>query len=115
MACAEYLIAKGYTSPAHLAGESGSAGGILIGRALEEHPDLSNAARARWCARGGPCARRRRIRRGVVPRGSRQGRASTPLGSTERRGRPATSTDVLVKPLGPAPGLLKRPACAQRG
>ncbi|MGH7627377.1 MAG: prolyl oligopeptidase family serine peptidase [Gemmatimonadaceae bacterium] len=40
IACAEYLIAKGYTSPSKLAGEGGSAGGILIGRALEERPDL---------------------------------------------------------------------------
>lgn len=39
-ACAEYLIAKGYTSPAHLACESASAGGILIGRAITERPDL---------------------------------------------------------------------------
>jgi prolyl oligopeptidase len=44
IACAEYMIAKGYTSPAHLAGEGGSAGGILIGRALEERPDLFAAA-----------------------------------------------------------------------
>ena len=44
IACAEYLIAKGYTSPAHLAGEGGSAGGILIGRAIEERPDLFAAA-----------------------------------------------------------------------
>jgi prolyl oligopeptidase len=40
IACAEYLIANGYTSPAHLAGEGGSAGGIMIGRAIEERPDL---------------------------------------------------------------------------
>jgi prolyl oligopeptidase len=44
IACAEYLIAKGYTSPAHLAGQGGSAGGILIGRAIEERPDLFAAA-----------------------------------------------------------------------
>jgi prolyl oligopeptidase len=44
IACAEYLIAKGYTSPAKLAGESGSAGGVLIGRAIEERPDLFAAA-----------------------------------------------------------------------
>lgn len=37
---AEYLIAKGYTSPTHLACEGGSAGGILIGRAITERPDL---------------------------------------------------------------------------
>ncbi len=44
IACAEYLIDKGYTSPAHLAGEAVSAGGILIGRAITERPDLFGAA-----------------------------------------------------------------------
>jgi prolyl oligopeptidase len=39
-ACAEYLIAKGYTSATHLACEGRSAGGILIGRAITERPDL---------------------------------------------------------------------------
>lgn len=39
-ACAAYLIAKGYTSSTHLACEGGSAGGILIGRAITERPDL---------------------------------------------------------------------------
>jgi prolyl oligopeptidase len=37
---AEYLIAKGYTSAKHTACEGGSAGGILIGRAVTERPDL---------------------------------------------------------------------------
>lgn len=40
ISCAEYLIAKGYTTPARLAGQGGSAGGILIGRAITERPDL---------------------------------------------------------------------------
>jgi len=44
IACCEYLVAKGYTSPQHLAGEGGSAGGILIGRAITERPDLFAAA-----------------------------------------------------------------------
>lgn len=44
IACAEYLIEKGYTSPAKLAGQGGSAGGILIGRAVTERPDLFAAA-----------------------------------------------------------------------
>lgn len=44
IACAEYLIAKGYTSPAKLAGQGGSAGGITIGRAITERPDLFAAA-----------------------------------------------------------------------
>ena len=44
VACAEYLVDKKYTSPAHLAGDGRSAGGILIGRAITERPDLFGAA-----------------------------------------------------------------------
>jgi prolyl oligopeptidase len=44
IACAEYLVDKKYTSPAHLAGDGRSAGGILIGRAITERPDLFSAA-----------------------------------------------------------------------
>ena len=44
IACAQYLIDKKYTSSAHLAGEGGSAGGVLIGRAITERPDLFGAA-----------------------------------------------------------------------
>jgi prolyl oligopeptidase len=44
IACAQYLIDKKYTSPARLAGEGGSAGGILIGRAITSRPDLFGAA-----------------------------------------------------------------------
>lgn len=44
LACAEYLVRKGYTSSAHLAARGGSAGGILIGRAITERPDLFVAA-----------------------------------------------------------------------
>ena len=44
IACAEYLEEQKYTSPAHLAGQAGSAGGILIGRAITERPDLFGAA-----------------------------------------------------------------------
>jgi prolyl oligopeptidase len=43
-ACAQYLIDKKYTSTSHLAGEGGSAGGILIGRAITDRPDLWGAA-----------------------------------------------------------------------
>jgi prolyl oligopeptidase len=42
--CAEHLVKAGYTSPAKLAGEGGSAGGILIGRSITERPDLFAAA-----------------------------------------------------------------------
>lgn len=44
IACAEYLVEKKYTSPSKLAGEGGSAGGILIGRSITERPDLFAAA-----------------------------------------------------------------------
>ena len=44
IACGEYLVKAGYTSPSKLAGEGGSAGGILIGRAITERPDLFAAA-----------------------------------------------------------------------
>jgi len=42
--CAQYLIKKGYTSANKLAGMGGSAGGILISRAITERPDLYAAA-----------------------------------------------------------------------
>lgn len=40
IACAEYLINEKYSSPKKIAIWSGSAGGILIGRAIIERPDL---------------------------------------------------------------------------
>jgi prolyl oligopeptidase len=44
IACAEWLVANGYTSPAKLAIEGGSAGGIFAGRSITERPDLFAAA-----------------------------------------------------------------------
>lgn len=44
IASGEYLVKNGYTSPEHLIGEGTSAGGILIGRAITERPDLFAAA-----------------------------------------------------------------------
>lgn len=44
IACAEFLSAERYTSPARLAIYGGSAGGILIGRAITERPELFAAA-----------------------------------------------------------------------
>jgi prolyl oligopeptidase len=44
IACAQYLVDQKYTSPARLADTGGSAGGILIGRAITERPDLFGAA-----------------------------------------------------------------------
>ena len=40
IACAEYLIAQKYTSSANLGILGGSAGGILVGRAMTDRPDL---------------------------------------------------------------------------
>jgi prolyl oligopeptidase len=44
LAGAKYLIEHKYTSPAHLAGEGTSAGGITIGGAITQSPDLFGAA-----------------------------------------------------------------------
>jgi prolyl oligopeptidase len=44
IACGEYLVKKGYTSAAKLAGTGTSAGGVLISRAITERPDLFGAA-----------------------------------------------------------------------
>jgi prolyl oligopeptidase len=44
IACAEYLVSEKYTSPSHLAGEGGSAGGILVANAIATRPDLFGAA-----------------------------------------------------------------------
>ncbi|HMF09605.1 MAG TPA: prolyl oligopeptidase family serine peptidase [Thermoanaerobaculia bacterium] len=44
LACAEYLVEKKYTSAAHLSGEGTSAGGITIGGAITQRPELFSAA-----------------------------------------------------------------------
>jgi prolyl oligopeptidase len=44
VACAQYLIDHKYTSSQHLAGEGTSAGGLTIGGAITERPDLFGAA-----------------------------------------------------------------------
>lgn len=44
IACAQYLIKHKYTSPQKLAGEGTSAGGITIGGAITQRPDLFAAA-----------------------------------------------------------------------
>ncbi|HEY9066603.1 MAG TPA: prolyl oligopeptidase family serine peptidase [Burkholderiaceae bacterium] len=64
IACAEYLVKQGYTTPAKLGIYGGSAGGILVGRAMTERPDLFavavpvvgvlNAVRAETSANGVP-------------------------------------------------------------
>jgi prolyl oligopeptidase len=40
IACAEWLVQKKFTSPKQIIGEGTSAGGIMIGRAMTERPDL---------------------------------------------------------------------------
>ena len=44
IACAEWLVANGYTAPARLAIQGGSQGGIFVGRSITERPDLFGAA-----------------------------------------------------------------------
>jgi oligopeptidase B len=44
IACAEFLIKQGYTSPARLAISGGSAGGLLMGAVLNMRPDLFHVA-----------------------------------------------------------------------
>lgn len=44
IACAEWLVAHRYTSPAKLAIMGRSAGGIFVGRSITERPDLFGAA-----------------------------------------------------------------------
>ena len=43
IACAEFLVAEKYTSPAHLAIQGGSAGGLLMGAAINLRPELFHA------------------------------------------------------------------------
>jgi oligopeptidase B len=43
VACAEHLVASGYTSPARLAARGGSAGGLLMGAVANLRPDLFRA------------------------------------------------------------------------
>ncbi|MGE5185418.1 MAG: prolyl oligopeptidase family serine peptidase [Acidobacteriota bacterium] len=44
IACGQYLVDRHYTTPGKLAAIGGSMGGILVGRAITERPDLFAAA-----------------------------------------------------------------------
>jgi oligopeptidase B len=43
IACAEHLVAEGWTSPAQMAARGGSAGGLLMGALMNLRPDLFGA------------------------------------------------------------------------
>lgn len=43
IAAAEWLVAAGWTSPAHIAAQGGSNGGLLMGAVLTQRPDLFRA------------------------------------------------------------------------
>ena len=43
IACADYLVAHGYTTPEKLAAKGTSAGGVLVGSALTQRPELFRA------------------------------------------------------------------------
>ena len=47
IACAQYLIDQNYTNPSKLAIEGGSNGGLLMGAALTQHPELFRAVVSR--------------------------------------------------------------------
>jgi len=44
IACARYLVGNKYTQPAKLAGSGTSAGGVTVGNAIVQHPELFGAA-----------------------------------------------------------------------
>jgi len=44
VACARYLVAEGYTTPEKLAAQGISAGGVLVGQAVMQQPELFGAA-----------------------------------------------------------------------
>jgi len=46
IACTEYLVSAGYTSSKKLAGTGGSAGGITVGGAITQRPELFAAAQS---------------------------------------------------------------------
>ena len=49
VACAEHLVAEGWTSPDRLVAEGGSAGGLLMGAVANLAPDAVRRHRGRAC------------------------------------------------------------------
>ncbi len=77
-ACARYLIDHKYTNPAKLAIEGGSNGGLLMGAALTQHPELF--ARGRFARRNlRHAARRAATEWRVQCHGIRHGEGARPV------------------------------------
>ena len=106
IACAEALVARGYTTPSLLAIEGGSAGGLLMGAVVNRRPELFRAVRRRravrrcrqYHARREPAAHHRRVHR---------------VGQPEAAG--AVRLDACLQPLRqPEARCLSGDAAAQR-
>ncbi len=91
IACAEWLVAQRYTSPAKLAIQGGSQGGIYVGRSITERPDLFGAAIDQ--VRLGRCA--------VVVRNQRRARQDGDGDDGDGGGLPRAARD---EPVSPHPG-----------
>ncbi len=100
IACGEYLVAHGYTTSAKLGAVGISMGGVLVGRALTERPDLFAAV---WL--GAPIVNPLRIM--VAENGANQkGELGDPETETGYRSIAAMDPYLTVKPNTAYPAVL---------
>ena len=81
IACAEHLVAEGYTSPDRLVARGGSAGGLLMGAVANLRPDLFRGDRRRGAVRRLP---HHDARRDAPAHGHRVGGVGRPGRTTPR-------------------------------